>query len=235
MTAIDVVGLDGDDTLWHNETLFRDTQDRFRELLGQRVDGPLVDERLVEVERRNLALFGYGVKGFTLSLIETAIELTDGAVGATEIETILRWCRDMLAHPVELLPGVAEAIDQLADRARLIIVTKGDLWHQETKVARSGLAEVVDGVEIVAEKDEATYRSVLGRHGIEPERFLMVGNSLRSDVLPVLGIGAHAAHVPFEITWALEHADGDPHDDGYHHLDRLADVATLLDRLSGDA
>ncbi len=235
MSTIDVVGLDGDDTLWHNETLFRDTQDRFRELLGPRVEGPLVDERLVEVERRNLALFGYGVKGFALSLIETAIELTDGAVGAAEIETILRWCRDMLAHPVELLPGVADAVHELSHRVRLVIVTKGDLWHQEIKVARSGLAEIVDGVEIVAEKDAATYRSVLGRHGIAPERFLMVGNSLRSDVLPVLAVGAHAAHVPFELTWELEHADADPHGDGYHHLDRLGDVAGLLDRLGADA
>jgi len=232
LPAIDVVGLDGDDTLWHNETLFRDTQDRFRDLLAHSTDPERIDGRLLEVERRNLALFGYGVKGFTLSLIETAIDLTGGKVAAADIETILGWGRDMLAHPVELLPGVAEAVDELAERVRLIIVTKGDLWHQETKVARSGLTEVVDGVEIVSEKDELTYRSVLARHGISPDRFLMVGNSLRSDVLPVLAAGGHAAHVPFEITWELEHADADPEADGYHHLGSLGELAPLLDGLA---
>lgn len=209
---IDVVALDGDDTLWHSEHLFVDTQDRFRDLVRPYVDvdDAELDARLLDVERRNLPLFGYGVKAFTLSLVETAIEVTEGRIPGRELQSVLELGKVLLDHPVELLEGVQEAVEGLSRRHRVMVITKGDLLHQETKVARSGLAELLWRVEIVSEKDEPTYRRVLERHEVDPARFVMVGNSVRSDVLPVLAIGGRAVHVPYSVTWALEHAEPDP-------------------------
>ncbi len=159
----------------------------------------------MRTERRNLEIFGYGVKGFTLSLVETAIEMTDGSIGGADVQRIIDLGKEVLQHPVELLDGVAEGIDGLLTAGhRLVIITKGDLLHQETKVAQSGLADVVDGVEIVAEKDAQTYQNALGRHGIDSADFTMVGNSVRSDVLPVLEIGGRAIHIEYEYTWDHE-------------------------------
>jgi putative hydrolase of the HAD superfamily len=221
-----VIGLDGDDTLWHSEQLFVDAQARFRSLLAPHTDlGPAaLDARLVDVERRNMTSFGYGVKAFTLSLVETAIEATDGAVPASAIQQILDLGRVLLDHPVQLLDGVLDAVDALSDRYRLMLVTKGDLLHQESKVARSGLAEMLWAVEIVSEKDEATYRRVLAKHGVDPAAFVMVGNSVRSDVLPVLEVGGRAVHVPYHVTWELEHAEADP---DRHDFPVLASIAEL--------
>ena len=209
MAGIVLVGFDGDDTLWHTETVFSVTQERFRELLVGYVDAATIDERLLATEQTNLRLFGYGVKGFTLSMIETAIQVTEGRVGAAEIQAILEAGKAMLDHPVELLAGVRDTVEAVARDHRLLLVTKGDLFDQETKLARSGLAELFWKVEIVSEKDEATYRRVLGVHGVAPERFVMVGNSVRSDVLPVLAIGGAAVHVPYHVTWAHEVVVGD--------------------------
>jgi len=208
---IDTVGFDGDDTLWHSETEFAVTQTMFCELLAPHVPDPSVDleARLVATEGANLEVFGYGVKGFTLSMIETALDVSEGRVPASVIRTLLDRGKAMLSHPVELLDGVEEVIDELHGRYRLILVTKGDLMHQESKVAGSGLAERFDHVEIVAEKEPATYARILHRHGVEPARFVMVGNSVRSDVLPVLAIGGRAVHVPYHLTWQHEHADHD--------------------------
>lgn len=230
--VIRVVGLDGDDTLWHNEWVFSITQERFRALLAPHVEGELVDDCLLATERRNLASFGYGVKSFVLSMIETAIECTDGRVTAGDIAEIIAAGKAMLEHPVELLEGVEDAIDALGDRYRLVLVTKGDLFDQESKLARSGLAERFDSVEVVSEKDERTYRAVLARQEARPEEFVMVGNSLRSDVLPVVAIGARAVHVPYAITWALEHAEaGVEHDGRWWPLDSLTGLAPLLAEL----
>lgn len=210
---IEVVALDGDDTLWHSEQLFVDTQASFRELVAPYVDvdEAHLDALLLEVERRNLPTFGYGVKAFTLSLIETAIEVTKGEIPAARLQAVLDLGRVLLDHPVQLLDGVLEAVDELTDRYRVMVITKGDLLHQETKVVRSGLEEVLWRVEIVSEKDEATYRRILDRHGIDPATFVMVGNSVRSDVLPVIALGGHAVHIPYHVTWDLEHVD--PHPD----------------------
>ena len=174
---IEVIALDGDDTLWHSEHLFVDTQDRFRTLVRPYVDvdDAALDARLLEVERRNLPLFGYGVKAFTLSLVETAIEVTDGRIPGRDLQAVLDLGKVLMDHPVELLDGVREAVDALTDRYRVMVITKGDLLHQETKVARSGLAELFWRVEIVSEKDEATYRRILERHRIDPATFVMVG------------------------------------------------------------
>jgi putative hydrolase of the HAD superfamily len=233
MTRVKVIGLDGDDTLWHSEQLFVDTQARFRELLAPHtdLDRAALDARLVDVEWRNMSTFGYGVKAFTLSLVETAIEATDGAVPASAIQAILDLGKVLLDHPVQLLDGVLDAVDALSDRYRLLLVTKGDLLHQESKVARSGLEEMLWAVEIVSEKDEATYRRVLARHGIDPASFVMVGNSVRSDVLPVLELGGRAVHVPYHVTWELEHADADPERHDFPVLASISDLAACIAEL----
>ena len=200
----DVIALDADDTLWHNEPLFQATQERFRQLLAHYHDASWIDARLYEAEKRNLGHFGYGIKGFVLSMVETAIELSEGRVAGSEIAEILSWGRAMTGAPVELLDGVRETVEILAPRHRLLLLTKGDLFDQESKLARSGLGEHFSAVEIVSEKDSRTYEAVMARHRVAPDRFLMVGNSLRSDVLPVLDAGAAAVHIPYAVTWAHE-------------------------------
>lgn len=208
-TEIDVVAFDGDDTLWLSETFFVLTQQRFNALLSPWCDPTETAERLLERERQNLAHFGYGVKGFALSMIETAIDASEGDIPSAALGEIVDWARDMMEHPVELLPGVEETLDGLANRYRLVVVTKGDLFHQESKVAASGLADRFEGVHIVSEKDPTTYQGIVSGLGVGAERFLMVGNSTRSDIEPVIAIGGHAVHVPHDHTWALEHADAD--------------------------
>ena len=205
----DVVGLDADDTLWHNETLFTATQTQFRALLARYHDADWIDRRLYETETRNLSHFGYGVKGFTLSMIETAIELTEGRVAGAEVQRLLDLGREMLSAPVELLDGVAETIAMLVGEYRLVLVTKGDLFDQESKLARSGLGDAFSGVEILSQKDARAYAGVMRRHGVEPSRFVMVGNSLRSDVLPALEAGAAAVHIPYHVTWEHERVPDD--------------------------
>ena len=200
-----VIAFDGDDTLWHHESLFTATHAQFRDLLARHVDVELaaLDARLVETERKNLRLYGYGIKGYTLSMVETAIDVTDARIPTRDIATILELGRSMLEHPLELIEGAREAVEALAADEKWI-VTKGDLFDQEGKVARSGLADLFSRVEIVSEKDEATYRRLLTRHAVEPADFTMVGNSIRSDILPVLRIGGRAVHVPYHVTWAHE-------------------------------
>ncbi|HEY0435233.1 MAG TPA: HAD family hydrolase [Phenylobacterium sp.] len=221
---ITTVGLDADDTLWHNETIFRMTQERFRTLMADHAEPEFLDSRLAEVERRNLALYGYGVKGFTLSLIETAMDITGGRPPGHIISDILAAGRDMLAHPVEPLPGVPEALDELHRHYRLVLVTKGDLLHQEQKLAASGLGDLFSGVEIVSEKDASTYARVFARHGTGAATAAMVGNSLRSDVLPALQAGAYAAHVPYHLTWAHELADPPTGHPRFTELPSIRDV-----------
>ena len=204
------IGFDADDTLWHNEAIFERVHERYRALLARHHDAATVDRTLFATEMRNLPLYGYGAKGFTLSAIETAIELTAGKISADEIRQLIVLGREMLAHPVELLEGVAETLAELAGAHRLLVITKGDLHHQERKLARSGLAAHFRHVEIVSEKDEGTYAQIFRRHGIEPARFLMVGNSLKSDIAPVLALGGAGVHVPYHITWAAERVEQAP-------------------------
>ncbi|MGZ6038116.1 MAG: HAD family hydrolase [Phenylobacterium sp.] len=204
---ITTVGLDADDTLWHNETIFRLTQDRFRTLMADVAEPAVLEARLAAVERRNLALYGYGVKGFTLSLIETAMELTGGEPPGRVIADILAAGREMLAHPVETLPGVDHALAELSQSYRLVLITKGDLLHQEQKLAASGLGDLFAAVEIVSEKDTDTYARIFARHGTGAAQAAMCGNSIRSDILPALEAGAFAAHIPYAVTWAHEMAE----------------------------
>jgi putative hydrolase of the HAD superfamily len=207
MHAPRVIAFDADDTLWHNESIFEAVQERYRALLARYHDAETVNRTLFATEMRNLELYGYGVKGFTLSSIETAIELTRGAISAEEIRTILQLGREMLAHLVELLDGVADVLTALSATHQLILITKGDITHQERKLAKSGLAAHFRAIEILAEKDEAAYAAILRRHGIAPADFLMVGNSLKSDILPVLALGGSAVHIPYHVTWQHEHVE----------------------------
>jgi putative hydrolase of the HAD superfamily len=225
---ITTVGLDADDTLWHNESIFRLTQDRFRGLMADVAPPEVLDERLAAVERRNLSLYGYGVKGFTLSLIETAMELTGGEPPGRIIADVLAAGREMLAHPVEPLPGVEHALAELSQGYRLVLITKGDLLHQEQKLAASGLGDLFAAVEIVSEKDAATYARVFARHGTGAEQAAMAGNSMRSDVLPALQAGAWAAHIPYPLTWAHEMAEAPTDHPRFAELGGIADLPGWL-------
>lgn len=211
LDGVELVGIDGDDTLWHSERHFAVTEERFADLLAPWSAGDDVADRLLAIERGNLEVFGYGVKAFVISMIETAIEVTSGAIPIEGIEAIIGWGKELHSHPMAVLPGVEEALATAVDR-RLVLITKGDLFHQESKVASSGLADRFEAIEIVSEKDSATYAAVLARAGVSPERFVMIGNSVRSDILPVVDLGGRGVHVPHAVTWGHEVSDAEPDD-----------------------
>lgn len=204
--TLTTIGFDADDTLWHNERFFRITQDRFAALLADYTERDHLAERLLAAEKRNLGHYGFGIKGFVLSMIETAIEVTDKAVPASVIDDLLAAGREMLEHPIELLPHAREAIEALAPDYRILLITKGDLLDQERKLAQSGLGDLFDGVEIVSHKTPAIYTEIFDRHGDSAARAMMVGNSLRSDVIPAIKAGGWGVYVPHALTWELEHA-----------------------------
>ena len=232
--TLTTIGFDADDTLWHNERFFALTQDRLVELLADHTDRETLMARLLEAERRNLPHYGFGIKGFVLSMIETAIEVTDGTVPARVIADLLAAGRAMLAHPVELLPHAADTLSALQGHYRLIVITKGDLLDQERKLAASGLHGMFDAVEIVSDKSAATYARIFDTHGDGAERGLMVGNSMRSDVVPMIVAGGWGVHVPHGLQWALEHADA-PDAPRFAELPHLGDLPGLLSRIrSGD-
>jgi putative hydrolase of the HAD superfamily len=224
-----VVGFDGDDTLWHSETRFHVTQGEFRDLIRGHAPDADVATRLAAMEMKNLSIYGYGVKSFTLSMLETAIELTEGRIPASDLEVILGWGKRMLLEPTELLDGVEETLRAMSDRYDLLLITKGDLFDQESKLARSGLGDLFLGVEILSEKNVESYRGVFNRHGIKPDEFVMVGNSLRSDVVPVVDLGGFAIHIPYEVTWQLEHVPEEalPRH-GWRRLASIREVSTVL-------
>jgi putative hydrolase of the HAD superfamily len=224
---ITTIGFDADDTLWHNETFFQLTQSRYTDLLADYTDPTTLHDRLL-AERRNLGHYGYGVKGFVLSMIETAIEVTDAKVPASVIAQIVAAGRDMLEHPVDLLPHARAAVEMLATDYRVIIITKGDLLDQERKVAQSGLGDLFHAVEIVSHKTPASYARIFARHGDGAAHALMVGNSLRSDVLPMLDAGGYGVHVPHALTWALEVADPPQGHRRFHAIDDLGLLPDLV-------
>jgi putative hydrolase of the HAD superfamily len=231
--TLTTIGLDADDTLWHNETVFRLSQKRFADLLKDHADEPVMMGRLAEIESRNLRLYGYGIKGFTLSMIETAMELCGGEAPPHIIREILAAGREMLVHPVETLPGVDEVLAELSADYRLILITKGDLMDQERKLAASGLGELFAAVEIVSEKDRGTYERIFARHGSGPAEALMAGNSMKSDVLPALEAGAWACHLPYPLIWAHELADapeGHPRYVSLSHINELPDWIRHVER-----
>jgi putative hydrolase of the HAD superfamily len=226
------IGFDADDTLWHNESFFRLTQDRFAELLADHSPPDHLHDRLLAAERRNLGQYGFGVKGFTLSMIETAIEVSQGRVPAAVIGEILAAGREMLEHPVELLPHARSVVASLAEEYRVVLITKGDLLDQERKLAQSGLGDLFDGVEIVSDKTPEIYRAAFARHGTGTDQGLMVGNSLKSDVLPMLAVGGWGVHVPHGLTWALEHADPPVGHRRFHEITDLGPLPDLVSELA---
>ena len=224
MTAITTIGFDADDTLWQNETFFRMTQDRFEALLADHAPPGDLAGRLLAAERRNLGHYGFGIKGFVLSMIETAIEVTEGRVPASVIAEIMAAGREMLRHPVELLPHARAAVEAAAARFRVVLITKGDLLDQERKLAQSGLGDLFHAVEVVSDKSAAVYARLFARHGGGAARSVMVGNSVKSDVLPAIAAGGWAVHVPHPLTWALEHADPP---EGHARFAALPDLGAL--------
>ncbi|MEP7100883.1 MAG: HAD family hydrolase [Burkholderiales bacterium] len=232
MTHPKIIGLDADDTLWHNETLFRLTHERFNALLAPWADAATVEAALAAVERRNLGTYGYGAKGFTLSMLETALELGGGALPSGVLAEILHAGRELMRHPMEPLPGVEAALERLAKIAPLVLITKGDMFHQESKLAASGLGRFFSGVEIVSEKTADTYRRAFARHGIAPEHALMAGNSVKSDILPALEAGCAAVLIPYPLVWAHEDA---PAPDGHARFRQCDSMSALADWLADAA
>jgi len=231
-TMIELVGFDGDDTLWHSEGYYQHAGAEFERIVGHWIDvrDAAVRTRLHEVERRNLALFGYGAKGMTLSMVEAAIELTEGRIHAADIHRIVALGRSILEHPVELLPGIRDAVVAVARRHRVVLITKGDLFHQESKVERSGLGDLFHRIEIVSEKNERSYARVLDECRVAAPAFAMVGNSLRSDIEPVIGLGGWGIHMPYHVTWAHELEHGV--ESGHAHVLTIASPAEIADAVA---
>jgi putative hydrolase of the HAD superfamily len=229
---ITTIGFDADDTLWQNEAFFRLTQDRFTRLLADYAEPDHLHERLLAAERRNLGHYGFGVKGFVLSMIETAIEVTDQRVSASVVAEIMQAGREMLEHPIELLPHAREAVEAVAADHHVLLITKGDLLDQERKLAQSGLGDLFDGVEIVSDKTPPVYLDIFQRHGRSPEQAMMIGNSLKSDVLPVIAAGGIGVYVPHGLIWALEHAEAPQGHPRFHELADLGGLTGLLQQLN---
>lgn len=230
MENVKTIAFDADDTLWVNEPIFTDTRLKFEEILSEYISiNETLEKELYAVESRNLRLFGYGIKGFTLSMIESALELTNYQIHGKDIEKIILLGKEMLEHPVNVLPDVANVLDILENHYQLMIITKGDLWDQENKIARSGLIRFFDKVEIVSEKNPETYAEVLKRNSVETSEFLMVGNSVKSDILPIIELGAKAIHIPFHDTWAHEVVDkSEIKDLPYIEMSKISELPDFL-------
>ena len=229
--TLTTIGFDADDTLWQNEQFYRLTETHFTDLLSDYAEGKVVSERLLAAEKRNLQHYGFGIKGFTLSMIETAIEITEGNVPASVIAQILDTGRDLLSHPVETLPEVRETLAALADHYLLVLITKGDLFDQERKLAQSGLGDFFHAVEIVSDKTAVTYRRIFSKIGGGPERAMMVGNSLKSDIVPAIAAGSYGVFVPHELTWVLEHVEEPTEAPRFRKIERLGELRGVIDSL----
>ncbi len=223
------IGFDADDTLWENEEFFRLTEARFSELLSDYADRDHLAEKLLQAEWRNLGHYGFGIKGFMLSMIETAIEVTDERVPASVISEIIAAGQEMLRHPIHLLPHARDAIAALAPHFNLVLITKGDLLDQERKLAQSGLGEMFDAVEIVSDKTPQTYIRAFMRHGDGPDQAMMVGNSMKSDVVPAIDAGSWGVHVPSTYEWAVEKADPPKDHPRYRVLQTLGELPPMID------
>lgn len=229
----DLIALDADDTLWHSEILYTTAQEKLERLLSRYGQDSRTAEELLQTEMQNLRVYGYGIKGFALSMIETAVRLTDGQISGSEVQAIINLAREMMEAPVELLDGVADVVATLSASHPLMLITKGDLFDQERKIARSDLASYFAHIEIVGDKTIDVYRALLARHQIDPQRFLMVGNSLRSDVLPVLALGGYAVYIPYHVTWEPEAVHGhDNTSQAYFELEHIGLLPALVDRLT---
>jgi putative hydrolase of the HAD superfamily len=231
VSRLTTIGFDADDTLWQNEQFYQSTQARFLELLGDYTDPDELRDRLLQVMLRNIGIYGFGIKSFTLSMVEAAIEVTEGRAPAPVIQEILSAGREMAAHPVETLPHARETLEALVDSYRLVLITKGDLFDQERKIEQSGLGELFEAVEIVSDKNRATYERVFNRHGDGPEKSMMIGNSLKSDVLPAIAAGGWGVYVPHDLTWAYEHADAPEGEMRFRQVAHLGEIVGLIARI----
>ncbi|WP_282136816.1 HAD family hydrolase [Seonamhaeicola maritimus] len=227
---IKVIGFDADDTLWVNETYFREAEDEFCRLLSEYETPNKIDQELFKMEMANLELYGYGVKAFVLSMVQSALELSNYNVSIKTIDKILNIGKDMLNKPVELLDGVEDVLIALSKKYRLILATKGDLLDQERKLEKSGLTNYFHHIEVLSDKKEANYSRLLGHLDVEPSEFLMIGNSLKSDVLPLVNLKAHAIHVPFHTTWTHEQvSETETNGKLYKTISSLKELLNMLD------
>lgn len=231
MQNLTTIGFDADDTLWQNERFFRLTQERFADLLRDHAEPDHLMQRLLDAEKRNLGHYGFGIKGFVLSMIETAIEVTDQRVPASVIAELIATGQEMLRHPIELLPQAREAVEVVARSHRVLLITKGDLLDQERKLAQSGLGDLFDGVEIVSAKTQPVYEAIFARHGDGAARAMMVGNSMRSDVVPIIDAGGWGVHVPHGLVWEIEHAEAPENAPRFHEISQLGALPELVHRL----
>ncbi len=233
---IEVIAFDADDTLWHNERHYTEAKAKFRQILTRYHDAEWIEDRLDATEMQNLNRYGYGIKSFALSMIETAVQLTEGRISGTDVHDIIGIAWAMLAQPMDIFEGVRETILTLSEQYKLLLITKGDLFEQEAKIARSGLGDYFAGIEIVSEKTPAAYEAIVKRHQVEPNQFLMIGNSLKSDILPVLAMGGRGIHIPFETTWVHEIVpEAELADKEFIHLALITHVPALLASLDATA
>ncbi len=226
------IGFDADDTLWQNEQFYRLTELQFTDLLADHAASDVISARLLAAEKRNLSHYGFGIKGFTLSMIETAVEITEGNVPANVIAQILDIGRDLLAHPVETLPHVRQTLEALSGKYLLVLITKGDLFDQERKLAQSGLGDLFDAVEIVSDKNASTYRRIFSKVGDGPERAMMIGNSLKSDIVPALAAGSYGVFVPHALTWSFEHIEEPAEAPRFRKIGHLGELHGVIEGLS---
>jgi len=223
-----VIAFDADDTLWVNEPYFRQTEERFYELLSGYESQRTLERELLKTEIDNLPLYGYGIKGFMLSMIETALSVSNKKISPVAVGKILDLGKQMLDNPIELLDGVEDVLVALKDKYRLVVATKGDLLDQERKLRKSGIAHYFHHVEIMSEKDDANYLKLIRHLDIQPEELMMIGNSLKSDILPVLNVGAYGVHVPYHITWAHEHIEHDIDNERFSIIINIKDILEFL-------
>ena len=227
------IAFDADDTLWHNEHAFADAEHRFNDLVARWADPAEAQQVLVDFERKHVGLYGYGVKSFALSMIAAACEISNNEIEAEVLRSIVDTADELLAMPTVMIDGAADAIAEVSAKHATMIITKGDLHHQLRRIAEVDIAQYCFDVEVVADKDAATYRRILARHRIEPADLIMIGNSIVSDVAPLLEIGARAVHIPYEVTWALETATEEPEpSDRWFRLDTIADLPALIESLA---
>lgn len=225
---LELIGFDADDTLWVNESYYRETEEAYVQLLGEYADRDIVMKTLFDTEMGNLSKYGYGIKSFVLSMIENGISISRGNISAKSIQKIIGLGKEMLDKPIELLPNVKQVLNQLKGKYKLIVATKGDLLDQERKLLRSSLSSYFHHIEIMSDKQVENYRSLLHHLDIEPGKFVMIGNSLKSDILPPLELGCYGIHVPFHTTWEHERVNDKPVNRRFYEVGSLAEILDLL-------
>lgn len=228
MKEVEVVGFDADDTLWVNETYYRDTEEAYAELLSDFADRETVMKTLFATEMSNLSKYGYGIKSFVLSMVENGISISKGNITTESISAIISLGKEMLEKPIELLPDVKQVLNQLKGKYKLIVATKGDLLDQERKLVRSSLSSYFHHIEIMSDKQVENYKSLLHHLDIEPEKFVMIGNSLKSDIMPPLELGCYGIHVPYHTTWEHERVDQKPEGEKYFEVAGLSEILNYL-------